>query len=451
MANAGILGEDKVSKEAAEEARKLKKYFEKANEKSFNIDRIIEQGSWGVTLLITMRSSNELVSSPGLQSLDSLSPYTYPFSLRPDLLYQALGSLTLSPVPQLSRSLDYTPRASGPPAPALSSRRQENTSGEPVTRFVLKRSLTKGGEGNVTREIDALNRLRGSMHIAQPSGILNNPRWNRAIASLEGPALVMDWIENGLLWTFYERRCELDEPLPNRMLWCFFLCLCRMVVGMAWPLGDIGGGNADGSPVLEVIPPLNARGERPAKSRLLHGDFHARNIMIDKLEPVEHKLVPVLKLIDFGMSRDLPVRASEQPDLVVKSNILAAGEVMLGLLRGNRRGGPGLMEITHNGETKQVNSYAPDLDKMSAKYGAPPAVVAKHQERIDNLDPDIRSLVALCVALKVEDRPNINNLLLEVERNAKNKTPDDYTGYKYYANESDVAIKRLVEDFIFNA
>lgn len=31
--------------------------------------------------------------------------------------------------------------------------------------------------------------------------------------------------------------------------------------------------------------------------------------MIDKLEPVEHKSIPMLKLIDFGMSRDLPVRA----------------------------------------------------------------------------------------------------------------------------------------------
>ncbi|KAI8631967.1 hypothetical protein F5Y19DRAFT_422664 [Xylariaceae sp. FL1651] len=28
------------------------------------------------------------------------------------------------------------------------------------------------------------------MHIAQPSRVLDDPRWNRAIASLSGPALV---------------------------------------------------------------------------------------------------------------------------------------------------------------------------------------------------------------------------------------------------------------------
>jgi hypothetical protein len=124
---------------------------------------------------------------------------------------------------------------------------------------------------------------------------------------------------------------------------------------------------------------------------------------------------------------------------------------MLGLLRGNRRGGPEIMNIAYNGETKQVNSYAPDLDRMSAKYNAPPAMVAKHQDRINNLDPDIRRLVALCVAVKVEDRPSIEHLLPEVERNARSKTPDDYRGYKYHANESNAAIRRLVEDHIFNA
>lgn len=30
--------------------------------------------------------------------------------------------------------------------------------------------------------------------------------------------------------------------------------------------------------------------------------------MIDRLEPKEHTSIPILKLIDFGMSRDLQVR-----------------------------------------------------------------------------------------------------------------------------------------------
>lgn len=52
--------------------------------------------------------------------------------------------------------------------------------------------------------------------------------------------------------------------------------VCRMVAGMAWPPRDFGR-KAGGKPILEVIPPRNQRGERPPKSRLLHGDFHGRN------------------------------------------------------------------------------------------------------------------------------------------------------------------------------
>ncbi len=68
------------------------------------------------------------------------------------------------------------------------------------------------------------------MHIAQPSHVLDDPRWNSVIQSLKGPTLLMDWIDNGLLWTFYERRSELDEPLPNRLLWSLFLC-CKVLKG----------------------------------------------------------------------------------------------------------------------------------------------------------------------------------------------------------------------------
>lgn len=318
----------------------------------------------------------------------------------------------------------------------------------------MKRSLAEVGEKNITIEIDALDvrriRLRRSMHIAQPSHVIDDPRWNSLMGHLQGPTLLMEWIENGLLWDLYEKKAGSDEPLPNRLLWSLFLCLCRMVAGMAWPPRDFGR-RADGKPILEVIPPRNQRGERPPKSRLLHGDFHGRNVMIDKLEPVEHKSIPMLKLIDFGMSRDLPVRANEPKDLVVKTNIRAVGEVMLGLLRGNIKGGPGIMNITYNGQPKMIESYATDLDKLSSKYRAPADVVAKHQDRIDNLDPDLRSLVALCVAVRIDDRPDIEYLQRAVERNTRDKKPSDYRNFKYANNETDAAMDRILADCIFNA
>ncbi|KAJ8132644.1 hypothetical protein O1611_g980 [Lasiodiplodia mahajangana] len=442
MANRRLEGESKVSEQVINGAKYVSQFFEKAPNRSFAVERILGQGSWGFTLQMAMKSNGTPESSssstasqaPGLRPLPSLPDMPSSRSLNPTGLPPGLPGL--NPASQPSGRLG-----------GLGSSRGGTGN---TKRFVLKRSLAEVGEKNITKEIDALDRLRGSIHIAQPSHVLDTPAWDQVTRSLKGPTLLMDWIENGLLWKFYERRSELDEPLPNRLLWSLFLCLCRMIVALAWPPRDLGR-KAGREPELEVLPPRNARGERPPKSRLLHGDFHGQNIMIDKLESKEHRLVPMLKLIDFGMARDLPERANEPEDTVSKTNIRAIGEVMLGLLRGNIRGGPSMMSVMHKGQGKTINSYATDLDGLSSKYRAPAAVVSKHQDRMYNLDQDIRSLVALCVAVRVEDRPDIEDLLGAVEANARNKKPTDYRNYKYANNETDAAIQRIVQDYMFNA
>ncbi|GAW14528.1 hypothetical protein ANO14919_039310 [Xylariales sp. No.14919] len=429
MSNRPLGGQSSVSRQAIGDAEYVRRFFEAAPDRTFAVERIIAQGSWGYTLLMTMKTNDTPQTrptqapsqAPGLQPLPSLS--------------DSFQSLSISnPITRLFRPSEGDPASSfgrGPfgfapqlPRPPRPPRRPES-----VTRFVLKRSLAEVGEKNITKEIDALDRLRGYTHFAQPSHVLEDTRWQTVSQALKGPTLLMDWVENGLLWAFYEK---------------------RMVVGLAWPARDLGGrpGGASGS---EVIPAPNERGERPPKSRLLHGDFHAQNIMIDTVEPTEHRFIPVLKLIDFGMSRDLPVRPNEPEGLVVKTNIRAIGEVMLGLLRGNIKGGPGMMEITYKGETRAINSYATDLDRLSNRYRAPAYMIAQHQERIDNLDPEIRSLVALCVAVRPEDRPDIEDLLGIVEEKARNKKRDDYLSYKYSDNETEAAIRHIVERYMFDA
>ncbi|RWA12632.1 hypothetical protein EKO27_g2455 [Xylaria grammica] len=429
MSNRPLGGESSVSRQAVGDAEYVKRFFEAVPDRVFAFERIIAQGSWGYTLLMTMKTNDTPQTRP--TQAPSQAPGLQPLPSLPD----SFQSLSISnPITRLFRpsegdpassfgrgSFGFAPQLPRPPRPP---RRPES-----VTRFVLKRSLAEVGEKNITKEIDALDRLRGYTHFAQPSHVLEDTRWQKVSQDLKGPTLLMDWVENGLLWAFYEK---------------------RMVVGLAWPARDLGGrpGGASGS---EAIPAPNERGERPPKSRLLHGDFHAQNIMVDTLEPVEHRFIPVLKLIDFGTSRDLPVRPNEPEGLVVKTNIRAIGEVMLGLLRGNIKGGPGMMEITYKGETRAVNSYATDLDRLSNRYRAPAYMVAQHQERIDNLDPEIRSLVALCVAVRPEDRPDIEDLLGIVEEKARNKKRDDYLSYKYSDNETEAAIRDIVERYMFDA
>jgi hypothetical protein len=123
---------------------------------------------------------------------------------------------------------------------------------------------------------------------------------------------------------------------------------------------------------------------------------------------------------------------------------------MLGFLRCNKAGGSGMMAV-FKGQPRQVLSYATDVDRMSPVYKAPPILVAQHQDRVDNLDPELRALTILCNAVKLEDRPDIEYLLKEVERNVRTKTPDYYRMYKFSALESDVAIKRIVQSYMYDA
>ncbi|KAI1074408.1 hypothetical protein F5B20DRAFT_563630 [Whalleya microplaca] len=129
----------------------------------------------------------------------------------------------------------------------------------------------------------------------------------------------------------------------------------------------------------------------------------------------------------------------------------AIGRVMLSLIGGSHLLGSGKMEVTYQGEKKTIRSEAIDLDGLNRKYGAPATRVALHQEKLDNLDPELRSLVALCTAVSPKERPDLEYLVEEVERQVKTKQPSDYGTKKYQQNESDDALKRIARELMLNA
>ncbi|RYP11820.1 hypothetical protein DL765_007586 [Monosporascus sp. GIB2] len=264
---------------------------------------------------------------------------------------------------------------------------------KPVRRFVMKRSLNEKGRENISREIEF---LRGAIHISQPFHIDDTESGN-TLEYLKGPTLVIEWLDNGLLYDFIERVGDWGKPLPNRMLWRLFLCL-----------------------------------------------------MIHNFEEHEHKEVPMIKLIDFGMSRELR-KIEKIPDAAVKTNMFDIGKVMLAFLGCSHRGGASDMKVTYQGQEKTIKSFARDIDGLSPTYKAPAAIVARHKEKMENLDPDIRSLVALCCVRDPNERPELEDLLTEVERYVKTKEQKDYFGKKYYENESNAAISRIVREVMLDA
>ncbi|RYP53579.1 hypothetical protein DL768_001443 [Monosporascus sp. mg162] len=281
----------------------------------------------------------------------------------------------------------------------------ENFAWAKEQRFHFERIIAEGSFGvtfkmkmwekqSLTLELKP--KFQGAIHVSQPFHIDDTESGN-TLVYLKGPTLFIEWLDNGLLYDFIERVGDWGKPLPNRMLWRLFLCL-----------------------------------------------------MIHNFEEREHKEVPMIKLIDFGMSREL--REIEKiPDAAVKTNMLDIGKVMLAFLGCSHRGGASDMKVTYRGEEKTIKSFARDIDGLSPTYKAPAAIVARHKEKMENLDPDIRSLVALCCVQDPNERPELEDLLREVERYVRTKEQNDYVGKKYYGNESNAAISRIVREVMLDA
>ncbi|KAI1260241.1 hypothetical protein F5Y18DRAFT_441926 [Xylariaceae sp. FL1019] len=193
-------------------------------------------------------------------------------------------------------------------------------------RLVVKRIIDKEDEGQLRSEIRILRQLGGAAHIVKliaarddlnpPRGFLlralsrwrqrfkdrtKGPKYNSVntfLIGLRGPVSIMEYLENGDLVRLSERLGRTDHALPNRVLWSFFLFLTRACVGMAYPQRR----NDDPPLSLEVVPDNDV-----SINGLLHDDFQLGNVMVGSVGdfPEEHGIVPPLKLIDFGLARDV--------------------------------------------------------------------------------------------------------------------------------------------------
>ncbi|KAF3013556.1 hypothetical protein E8E14_010530 [Neopestalotiopsis sp. 37M] len=161
-----------------------------------------------------------------------------------------------------------------------------------VRKLIVKKAADKWVEPKIRKEIEMLESLKFARHIVTivVSFLPEN--------DLPGALLGMEYMANGTLSELAERfqvatrRNPTKYPeIPQRVLWYWFLCLTRAVVGMAWP--------PKGPNVQDETIPANT-----APIPLIHGDIKLDNIGIDGLDPSSPEpLIPRLKLIDFGDAR----------------------------------------------------------------------------------------------------------------------------------------------------
>ncbi|KAI1496454.1 kinase-like domain-containing protein [Biscogniauxia marginata] len=122
--------------------------------------------------------------------------------------------------------------------------------------------------------------------------------------------ILLEYLRNGSLKDLIVKIQSQNKPAPNRVLWSFWLCLVRACIGLEyWPRKfhpDRHAPLANGASrdLLEDLPLARKRWRR---KRTVHFDIDPKNILIGDITPrdPEHRLIPKLKMADFGLALDV--------------------------------------------------------------------------------------------------------------------------------------------------
>ncbi|KAJ2983044.1 hypothetical protein NUW58_g6318 [Xylaria curta] len=328
-------------------------------------------------------------------------------------------------------------------------------------RVVLKRPLETGNNvDDLPREIEALQRLRGHSHIvqileasenvkyAQPRagrttsflrravGAFTNPPQNiiKDLSGLRGPAVILDYIDGGgSLEDLVIKMYDLGARLPNRMLWSFYYCfqVVRACAAMTYR-GSGWGKRRARVRKLRLEDTRNKPDDEP-HLRLAHGDIACRNVMIGPREPgvPEHRLVPKLVLIDFGMSQYVGTNWGAE-----NMNLTGVAYTMCSLIN---------LDLW---DQEKLAVYDDGKQTLAGTIQPPASGV----DRLAYLDPDLRRLITLSLSqytdhnMRYVDRPSLQNMLRRTRIGANKPA----SAFSDIVAETDESIRQLMQQLFYD-
>ncbi|OTA80878.1 hypothetical protein M434DRAFT_380722 [Hypoxylon sp. CO27-5] len=274
----------------------------------------------------------------------------------------------------------------------------------------------------------------GLATIGQDTGLEQEKLYNNIGADY--PIIVMEVLPNGTLYDLisninHARNFRRRTPtwtnmhkigyVPNRVLWRMFLCLARAIIGLAYPPTEAA--KNQGSPYRETINPQGHMPPRP--SRAIHFDLDPANVLIGELdltgEDGEHSRSPLLTLTDFGLTRlwneGLPDETNAH--LLVRGKTRWMAPIMFDLLT-----------LRHPTDIAYWKPQNREFKRYSSDPAVPPMLTwgwmlltsseTPLEPFIQSYDIDLRLLIARCMAENPLDRPDLDQLLGEIQRGSGN-------------------------------
>ncbi|KAI1073963.1 hypothetical protein F5B20DRAFT_586764 [Whalleya microplaca] len=314
-------------------------------------------------------------------------------------------------------------RLLGKGANGTAHRIKEIRAGEVERNYVVKSVEREADVEKLNKEIQLSTNMYGAMHSSQvivrggellaPNSVLEDDPPQRRIYH------ITELIQNVSLEEFLEKAVERQihtgVPIPNRVLWMIFLCLVRMIMGMARP-PKTPLNQSPASCRLEVL----EKDPAPTDYQIYHGDLEDfNNLIFGDIDLEEHRLMPILKAIDFGRAVD----TNE------KTSIVLNGMTAPTLTSGN---------LYHIGRVMQG--------------------IIGHRDNPDwrilfpNLDEDLYTLVQRCVVADGSKRPSVIEVFNQVNNAVATKTgPDSFPGKPNRDGETDFDIQLFVSEVVLSA
>ncbi|KAI1497364.1 hypothetical protein F5X99DRAFT_413164 [Biscogniauxia marginata] len=269
--------------------------------------------------------------------------------------------------------------------------------------------------------------MQWSEHVVNLTTIPNNPFTDNRF-------VVMEFIPGGTLSDF-KKECK--EDIPVRVLWHIFLCLVRACTAMAYP----PTGETDAAGVaIPVIEDVHISWE---PDHFAHRDLHPGNILLGDFDTTnkEHKLVPILRLVDFERGQHLTALEDYDSEDVEDWD----EELELNTKRDAGKRNPG---IDHN-----ILSIGRVMANLIGPL--PPRFLSAEdcRERFedDNIHScaDLRDLVKRCLAVDPMNRPRLEALLPLLRSYVLDiKTEQYYQGLPNGDRESDANVKEFMENYL---
>ncbi|KAK6209425.1 hypothetical protein LQW54_006278 [Pestalotiopsis sp. IQ-011] len=223
--------------------------------------------------------------------------------------------------------------------------------------------------GDLFDEKEALKLFSGAMHVVRILEMHEGgPDGDPLSKNIEGAAVMptkdwmyMEWLDNGNLIDFRLRAGKPPaRPVPNRLMWRIFLCLVRMVIVCAWSEVHVTGTSK-----------LEEMQEGHPKMIYTNTDMHGGNMVFGDFVPDspdhEHRLSPILKMIDLGFIYKTKTETEEKWKATVKEMTMTIGEEMRLLLEVGNRPTKDLDSDLKKIVTwcnRRKRDYCPDLEEL---------------------------------------------------------------------------------------